>query len=629
MTNFVTEPIELEEALNQFKRDLTGGKKDQRLDEQKASEERQGILNRFPLEAWPQMTLERYALGQPDQEDTYCRWLEFISKNLGSIRGGSASKHIIFKHNSGEWSFPAPYSNVEEAWLALRAAFVKVFELAKANDYDEIDKVEPLQNGPALRTKSLSIYFPDKFLPINSKANLIEFLKLLNYPQAQSLQSLTITRLNRTLLELIRSDDRFKDLSNWQVMEFLYTYFNPNRAERIVKIAPGANGKYWEDCRKGGYICVGWDEIGDLSEFRNDKAGFKNRFKEIYSNNGSGHATKKAEEVWTLMELKPGDLVVANKGTSTILGLGKVTEEGYVWHAERSENKHTIGVEWDTSYSGQISPQPGWAFVTVAKVSPEVYKQVMALKNKPAEKENGAISPSLPVSILTPTPALPPDPIYKEIADALERKGQVILYGPPGTGKTYTARNFAAWWLSNQSKNYNPTKPLDYQQLEKELTTVQVNPRAWWIVANPTVWAWNQLFKDGKVEYRYGRLKGNYPLVQPGDLVFGYQSNPDKELLAIAKISRGFGPGETGSPTIELAPLTMLEKGIEYDELLQDPTLKLSEPMRFRNQGTLFALTQDETEYLLALLEERNPGLRTKIYGGSALVNGSTLRCQI
>ena len=37
--------------------------------------------------------------------------------------------------------------------------------------------------------------------------------------------------------------------------------------------------------------------------------------------------------------------------------------------------------------------------------------------------------------------------MHTAIADALERKGQLILYGPPGTGKTYAARRFAVWWM--------------------------------------------------------------------------------------------------------------------------------------------------------------------------------------
>lgn len=48
----------------------------------------------------------------------------------------------------------------------------------------------------------------------------------------------------------------------------------------------------------------------------------------------------------------------------------------------------------------------------------------------------------------------PPEP--PENADLLARQiqktKQIVLYGPPGTGKTYTAKQFANWWVAQQDK---------------------------------------------------------------------------------------------------------------------------------------------------------------------------------
>ncbi len=62
--------------------------------------QRDEILKRFPLDNWPAMGLEDYALGQPEVEDTYCHWLEFKSQCVGSMRGGSAKKLIIYKRRN-------------------------------------------------------------------------------------------------------------------------------------------------------------------------------------------------------------------------------------------------------------------------------------------------------------------------------------------------------------------------------------------------------------------------------------------------------------------------------------------------------------------------------------------------
>jgi hypothetical protein len=64
----------------------------------RAQEDRERVLAEFPLEAWPELPLERYALGLDParRQMTYCRLIEFGIPNLGSIRGGSAAEHIYF-----------------------------------------------------------------------------------------------------------------------------------------------------------------------------------------------------------------------------------------------------------------------------------------------------------------------------------------------------------------------------------------------------------------------------------------------------------------------------------------------------------------------------------------------------
>jgi len=127
-------------------------------------------------------------------------------------------------------------------------------------------------------------------------------------------------------------------------------------------------------------------------------------------------------------------------------------------------------------------------------------------------------------------------------------------------------------------------------------------------VANPAQWSWDQLESERTVTYRYGRLQRNYALLQPGDLVIGYSANPDKRIAALARVRQGLHTiGD--EQRIELEWVARVPDGLSYDELLADARLAASEPVRFRNQGTLFALTPDEADYLLALLQERNPDL--------------------
>ena len=321
------------------------------------------------------------------------------------------------------------------------------------------------------------------------------------------------------------------------------------------------------------------------------------------SSSSTRRVAREANRLWGVFELEPGDLIVANKGQSEVLAVGEVVDPGYEWLPDRSNLRHIVHVKWDTSRAKMIPQQKAWRS-TIVPVSASLYEII-------AGGGKGDIPPVVSEAIID------------EIASALDDKLQVILYGPPGTGKTYVARRFAIFWLLKQLNRDDAPKALAdrvfLDRMERELMTHQAKRRVWWVVANPKEWSWDQLFKDGKVSYRYGRLQRNYPLVQPDDLVIGYQSTPDKRIVALAKISKGFGVQEGPEPSIELTPVARVSNGLSYDELGADPILSGSEPMRFRNQGTLFALTSDEGTRVLALLAERNADLQPYLETGEGI----------
>jgi len=104
-------------------------------------------------------------------------------------------------------------------------------------------------------------------------------------------------------------------------------------------------------------------------------------------------------------------------------------------------------------------------------------------------------------------------------------------------------------------------------------------------VANPSQWSWHTLFTEKTVDYKFGRLQRNYPNVQAGDLVVGYESTPSKRIVALASVTGEYDAQE--APYITLEPITPVDNGLTYDELRADPVLAESEPMKFRCQGTL------------------------------------------
>src|SRR5205814_1343172 len=64
------------------------------------------VVANFPLADWPSMPLDRYALGTEDSLESFCYAMEFGTRQLGSMAGGSSRKHLILKRrDTGEWYF--------------------------------------------------------------------------------------------------------------------------------------------------------------------------------------------------------------------------------------------------------------------------------------------------------------------------------------------------------------------------------------------------------------------------------------------------------------------------------------------------------------------------------------------
>ena len=563
-----------------------------------AGEQRDHVIRLFPIDDWPELPLDRYALGT-DVDESFCKLMEFRTQVLGGIGGGSALKHLIYRKTDGSWYYRPEYGSVEEAWEAVRAGFVRGFELARAGRWSDIDAIPAIANATALRAKTYCTYFLEEHLPFFAGVWQAHFYDVLG-GEGTTPGGVAGTR---AVYELAMRTGLFAGWQSVEIARFLGAWSDPRVGKRIVKVAPGNNAEFWDACRDGGYICVGWDQVGDLKQFESQEE-FRQAFGNAYPDYSPSKASAKANELWRLMELQPGDIVIANQGTERIVGIGEVVEPAYIWRPDRDGPwaYHTVAVNWEDRQAWAIDPVKKWAMTTVSDVSGEEYKRILS--------GVGPTPPGPPRG--GQEQVIPPDPLLAEIASTIGRKGQLVLYGPPGTGKTYTARRFSVWWLSSRAGISEATTLLgdreSFVRAEQRFSTAQVERRVWWVVANPAEWSWDQLESERTVSYRYGRLQRNYALLQPGDLVIGYSANPEKRIAALARVTKGLHD-EAGEQRIELEFVAKLPHGLTYAELLADERLARSEPVRFRNQGTLFALTSDEADYLLALLRDRDPDL--------------------
>ncbi|MBL8622250.1 MAG: AAA family ATPase [Myxococcales bacterium] len=319
---------------------------------------------------------------------------------------------------------------------------MKAFELAVAGKWGEISSIEALQGATALTLKSLHVYFPAHVLPVYSTTHLEHYLRIVA-PEAPELDQGDALLMNRALDRALRAHAGLRDRTPYELGRFLYAWADPRAQKRVVKIAPGHDAEFWADCVREGYVCVGWGSMGDLRAYEG-KRQFLARWHEVFAEKypHKPKRTAKANEVWRLIELEPGDLVIANQGKSRVLAVGEVVDPGYEFRSERAKYPHTVKVKWDTSYAQDIKPVESWGMVTVAPVAPEVYREILERAGQPfVDGLSHDPKASIPV---------PVEPIFAEISEALERRGQVVLFGPPGTGKTYTARRYAVYRLLTQ-----------------------------------------------------------------------------------------------------------------------------------------------------------------------------------
>lgn len=107
--------------------------------------------------------------------------------------------------------------------------------------------------------------------------------------------------------------------------------------------SPGENASKWELCINDGIMCIGWDVLGDLSDYSSREEMHK-KIKLHYPSKGS--AKNDTLAVWQFSnEMKPGDIIFAKKGRNTIIGRG-VVESDYEFDESRDDYKHIRKVNW-------------------------------------------------------------------------------------------------------------------------------------------------------------------------------------------------------------------------------------------------------------------------------------------
>ena len=231
-----------------------------------------------------------------------------------------------------------------------------------------------------------------------------------------------------------------------------------NETIRYWVYAPGEGSYMWEDFYKRGVMAIGWNEIGDLSLFKN-KSEIKEAMKKIYGPNlsyqNATHAT------WQFAnEMKVGDIIFVKKGRSQLIGRGIVTSD-YFYDSEAEEYNHIRIVNW--THHGEW-PYPGKAAMkTLTDVTPYI-DVVEKLKNifddDTSEDVEKSYSSYTKEDFLNDV--FMSEEEYERLRSVLVFKKNIILQGAPGVGKTYTAKRLAYSFIGE--KNVDRVKMVQFHQ---------------------------------------------------------------------------------------------------------------------------------------------------------------------
>lgn len=316
---------------------------------------RLSFVEKFPLAKLKDLSIDQFAQGTDD--NSFCYWLEFKKIGFG-IGGGNASKFGIYKTKNKEEIVYATGYGKNKTYLDDQSAkdyFADLLnKILKALDYtreDQIDKIRELEipMWNMVLQKILGIYYPEKFLTIGSPTVLIKCAKELGIQNIEHSSDNSIL-INYECKKAISKNPQFSKWSYEKIGTFIWETFDGENKKRKRKeskqywlYAPGENAYLWDEFYEGGILGLGWDEIGDLSQYKS-RYEIKKALVDAYGGTGSKKNDVSANDDF-LNKIKIGDVIIAKKGRGELLGYGVVTSD-YIFDKNRKNYQKTRQIDW-------------------------------------------------------------------------------------------------------------------------------------------------------------------------------------------------------------------------------------------------------------------------------------------
>lgn len=200
------------------------------------------------------------------------------------------------------------------------------------------------------------------------------------------------------------TQEQFNTLLHWDL----------SKSTKYWLFAPGEKASEWNEFYDNNFIALGWDELGDLSQYNSKKEIYN----ALYENYG-GEGDKKndvAANYDFVNEMHIGDIIIAKTGRSKLLGYGIVSSD-YYFDDGRDQYMHCRKVDWKKKGVWEVDHT--LVLKTLTDITPyneshgykKYYEYLMSILLN--EYKKGTIN---------------------KLDESAKNH---ILYGPPGTGKTF------------------------------------------------------------------------------------------------------------------------------------------------------------------------------------------------